>query len=131
MKIAKIKNHYMFKSNNPYGTHDWLIWKDRKTGETRAVELTHLYNKDPKRFAQLKAGLLKKMNFKHRETPSGVGKFYRNADAKGRPINPNSRFVNTNVYRKSRISSKQAVDVKNFVKFKNPRKVTSKKKKRK
>ncbi len=73
MKIAKIKNHYMFKSNNPYGTHDWLIWKDRKTGETRAVELTHLYNKDPKRFAQLKAGLLKKMNFKHRETPSGVG----------------------------------------------------------
>lgn len=121
MKIVKIKNHYMFKSSNPYGTHDWLIWNDGKSGETRAVELTHLYNKDPKRFAQLRKGLLKKMNFKHREMPSGVNKFYKTADSKGRPINQNSRFVNSNVYRKAHISSKQEKDVLNFVKRKKPK----------
>ncbi len=130
MKIVKIKNHYMFKSSNPYGTHDYLLYKDRATGEVRAVKLTHLYSKDPKRFAQLKRGLLKKMDFPHRETPSGVDKHYKTTDVNGRPIDPNSRFINTNVYRKARVSSKQADDVLRFVKRKKPKKRWSLNKKR-
>lgn len=128
MKIAKIKNHYMFKSSNPYGTHDYLLYKDKATGEVRAVQLTHLYSKDPKRFAQLWKGLLKKMDFQHRETPSGVNKFYKSTDANGRPINPKSRFVNTNIYRKAHISGKQASDVLKFIKKSKPKKLQGTKK---
>lgn len=130
MKIVKIKNHYMFKSSNPYGTHDYLLYKDRATGEVRTVQLTHLYSKDPKRFAQLKRGLLKKMSFPHRETPSGVDKYYKSTDVNGRPIDPNSRFINANVYRKARVSAKQAKDVTRFVKREKRKKHRSLNKKR-
>ncbi len=67
MKITKIKNKYMFNSIKPNSTHYYLVYKDKRTNEVRAIELTHLYKRDNYRFTQLKRGLYKKMKFSHRE----------------------------------------------------------------
>jgi len=114
MKIAKIKNRYMFNSSNPNGTHDYLVYKDKKSGENRAVELTHLYVPDRKRFSQVKNGFLKKMRFRHRETPSGVNNSYYCRDVNGKALDFRNKNVNLNAYRHSHIWPKQSVDVMKF-----------------
>ena len=114
MKIARIKNRYMFNSSNPNGTHDYLIYKDNRTNEIRAIELTHLYKKDNYRFRQLRTRLLKKMKFGHRETPSGVNNGYKTKNVYGTPIDLNHKDVNLNIYRKVRISNKQKNDILSF-----------------
>ncbi len=118
MKIARIKNRYMFKSNNPNGTHDYLVYKDKSTKEIRAIELTHLYKRDNYRFAQIKSGLLKKMRFSHRETPSGVNNGYLSVNANGNPIDLKHKDIDLNVYRKTFISQKQQCDILKFAKRK-------------
>lgn len=104
----------MFHSHNPNGTHDYLVYKDSRTNEIRAIELTHLYKPDNYRFAQVRSGLLKKMRFKHRETPSGVNNGYLNKNAYGGLIDLSHPDVNLNIFRKVRISSKQKNDVLRF-----------------
>ncbi|MCD8372198.1 MAG: hypothetical protein LUD27_02725, partial [Clostridia bacterium] len=56
MRLVKIKNKYLFDSNNPEGTHTYAVYRDNKTHELRAVALTHLYVKDEKRFKQVRKG---------------------------------------------------------------------------
>lgn len=119
MRIAKIKNRYMFNSSKPNGTHDYLVYKDKHTNEIRAIELTHLYKPDKLRLSQVKSGLLKKMFFKHRETPTGVNNGYLNTNALGQSIDLKHKDVNMNVYRKARISKKQQADI---LKFANKKK---------
>lgn len=114
MRIAKIKNRYMFNSSKPNGTHDYLVYKDRTTNEVRAIELTHLYKPDRYRFLQIRNGILKKMRFKHRETPSGVNNGYLNKNINGQPLDLNHKDVNLNVYRKVYISNKQKQDILRF-----------------
>ena len=128
MCIARIKNRYMFKSKNPNKPHDYLVWTDSSTGQVRAVELTHLYEIDKYRFAQVKSGLLKKMKFRHRETPSGVNNGYVYKNINGGPIDLTHPDVNLNAYRKAYISSKQIRDI---LKFANKPKKRKKKKKKK
>jgi len=118
MKIVKIKNRYMFNSSKPNGTHDYLVYKDRTTNEVRAIELTHLYNRDNYNFCLINRGILKKMRFKHRETPSGVNNGYFTKDINGKPIDLNHKDVNLNAYRKYRISNKQFYDVIRFARRK-------------
>ena len=118
MKIAKIKDRYMFNSKNPNKTHDYLVYKDKLTNEIRAIELTHLYNVDKQRFALVRTGHLKKMYFKHRETPSGVNRYYFATNIYGGPIDLSHPDVNLNVYRKYKISNKQKNDVLKFAKNK-------------
>lgn len=51
MKLAKIKNKYMYKTSpDDNGTHHYLVFYDRKTQRYNAVQLTHLYIKDKNRF---------------------------------------------------------------------------------
>jgi hypothetical protein len=119
MRIAKIKNKYLFNSTNPNGTHDYLVYIDTKTGENRAVELTHLYNPDIKRFNQIKIGLLKKMSFSHRDTPSGVKNKYHRKDTNGNPLNFNDICVDLNSYKTHKVTNKQASDVIKFAKKPN------------
>lgn len=114
MKIVKIKNRYMFNSNNPPGTHDYLVYKDSKTNEVRAIPLTHLYYPDKRRFFQMHQGYLKKMYFNHRDTPTGVNNYYLTNNVYGSSIDLNHPDVNKNVYRKIRISKKQEEDVLRF-----------------
>ena len=64
MRLAKIKNKYLFKSNNPNGTHTYAVYYDWQNRRYNAVQLTHLYNKDQKRFDQVKRGNIMVTKFK-------------------------------------------------------------------
>lgn len=69
MKLAKIKNRYMFHSNKPNGYHSYLVYYDKKH---YAITTTHLYKADPKRMGQVRDGVYKKMKLPGFELPSGV-----------------------------------------------------------
>lgn len=56
MRLAKIKNNYLFKGDKPDGTHTYAVYYDKPSKRYRAVALTHLYVKDDKRFKQVKKG---------------------------------------------------------------------------
>ena len=43
MNIYHVKNNYIFDSQDQNGTHRYAVFKDRKSNETRVVQLTHIY----------------------------------------------------------------------------------------
>ena len=103
----------MFKSNNPNGSHDYLVFFNQENQSYFAVQLTHLYIKDKKRFVQVKKGNILIQKFKEYETPSGVKKELYKCDVNGNKIllknNPNIKKI----YR--RISTTQENVVKNYI----------------
>lgn len=101
--VAKIKNRYMFQkitNNSPNGHHYYLVYTDKDTGKNVAVRTTHLYNRDPVRFAQLRQGGGMKLSLPGLETPSMVLKKRTVTNATGKPID----FAHGDVKIKKRIS---------------------------
>ena len=105
MKLVRIKNSYMFKSDNPNGFHDYLIFYNRETKSYFAVQLTHLYVRDKKRFVQVEKGNILVQKFKEYETPSGVKKEIYKNDANGDKILIKNNDKIKKIYRN--ISKKQ------------------------
>lgn len=93
MRLAKIKNKYLYKGDNPNGNHTYAVYYDKKNKETRAVALTHLYVKDDKRFRQIKNGLIRVEKFKEFETPSGVKNYYYSKSVNGKKIDLKNKNV--------------------------------------
>lgn len=91
MRLVKIKNKYLFNSDNPNGTHTYAVYFDRKSRENRAVGLTHLYVKDDKRFKQVKRGNIAITKFKEFDVPSGVQNYYYGRNIYGDYINLTDR----------------------------------------
>ena len=90
MRIAKIKNKYMFvTSENDNGIHYYAIFYNKETKRYNAIQLTHLYTKDKNRFIQVKKGLVKIEKFKEFDVPSGVRKkvYANNVDGQNIDIN--------------------------------------------
>lgn len=114
MKLVKIRNSYLFKSDNPLGTHTYAVYYDRKNKRNNAIVLTHLYLKDPKRFNQVKKGNIMISKFKEFDTPSGVQNSYYSKSISGDVID----LKNSNVVKvyKRRLPRKQAKQLKNFAK---------------
>ena len=117
MRIAEIKNRYLYKDkNNPNGTHFYGVYYDKKCKEFRAVALTHLYVKDKKRFIHVKRGNIKVEKFKEFDVPTGVKNYYYSRDVFGNKINlRNSNVVNIS---KRYLSKEQSERVKCFA-YKN------------
>lgn len=95
MKLAKIKDGYLFKTDNPNGTHTYAIYYDRGKKEYRAIPTTHLYRADNVKIRQRDAGYLKEVRFPNSKLPSGVKDFYHSTDVNGKKINihnPNVKF---------------------------------------
>jgi hypothetical protein len=115
MRLVKIKNKYLYKGNNPEGTHTYAVYYDRKTKRNRAVGLTHLYVKDNKRFEAVKKGKIAIEKFKNFETPSGVKNSFYDKNVNGGKIDlKDSAHV---VYVSKRyLPSKQASRIRNFAK---------------
>ena len=86
MRLAKIKNKYLFNSNNPEGIHTYAVYYHYPTKRYRAVGLTHLYIKDEKRFKQVSKGNIKIEKFKEFDVPSGVRNFYFDKTVMGKKI---------------------------------------------
>ena len=107
VRVAKIRNRYIFKHNkgaDRRGFHHYLIYYDKYTGKNVAVQTTHLYLKDKKRFLQLSQGRGIKMDLSGFETPSMVLKKAYVYDAKDRPLD----FAHRDVHVKAKLSKSKA-----------------------
>lgn len=77
----------MYKTKkNDNGSHYYLVFYDRKNKRYNAVQLTHLYIKDNKRFVQVRKGLIKIEKFKEFNVPSGVRKGIYTTNVNGKKI---------------------------------------------
>ena len=115
MRLIKIKNRYLFNSNEPNGVHTYAVYYDRKKKEYRAVALTHLYIKDDKRFKQVKRGNIAIEKFKEFPVPSGVKNYFYSRNVNGGKIDVNDT-ANIKFVSRRYISTKQSNRIKNFAK---------------
>lgn len=116
MRLAKIKNKYMFKTlPNDSGVHYYLIYFDRKNKRYNAIQLTHLYIKDKNRFIQVNKGLIKIEKLKEFEVPSGVKKEIYTTNIFGEKIDISNKKYVEKVFSRH-LNKKQAERIKNFVK---------------
>lgn len=104
MKLVMIKNKYIFKPDpakkkkarkaktgkqeekpyEPNGKHIYAVYKDKKNGETRLVQMTHLY--EPIKAKGVKQGYLLPVKLPNVDMPSGVNNSYYTKDVDGAPI---------------------------------------------
>lgn len=117
MRLAKIKNRYLFNSNNPNGVHTYAVYYDKSTKRTRAIGLTHLYIKDNKRFNQIKRGNVMVKKFKEFDAPSGVKNSYFDKNIIGEKINLRDTREVSFVSQRY-LSKKQSNKIKKFAKRK-------------
>ena len=115
VRVAKIKNRYIFKKfpkgTSPNGYHHYLIYTDKFTGENVAVQTSHLYNRDPKRFQELRQRKGMKLSLPGFEAPSIVYKRFHITDAKDKPLD----FANGNVHVRAKLSPAKSKRVWSFV----------------
>lgn len=113
MRLFKIKNKYLFKSDKPEGTHTYAVYRDRRTKEDRAVALTHLYVKDKDRFRQVSKGNIFITKFKEFDVPSGVQNYYYGKTLNGKNIDLRD---SKNIYPVSKryLNKKQSDNIKKF-----------------
>ena len=114
VRVAKIKNRYIFRKNTGYnenGYHHYLVYTDKYTGQNVAVETTHLYLKDKDRFEKLKNGQGIKMSLPGMETPSLITKTFYTTNSKGKGID----FAHRDVKVKRKISKSKSRRLFKFV----------------
>lgn len=115
IRLCKIKNKYLFKSDNPEGNHTYAVYYDKKSKKNRAIQLTHVYVRDEKRFEQIKKGNIKLEKFKEFDVPSGVKNRFYDKDINGNNIDLSDK---TNVIvSKRKLSDKQANRIIKFAKY--------------
>lgn len=113
MRLVKIKNKYLFKSDNPNGTHTYATYYDRKNKRYNAIQLTHLYVKDENRFKQVKRGNIMVAKFKEFDVPSGVRNQYYSKNINGGKIDLKDRD-NVFIVSKRHLNKKQSDKIKSF-----------------
>lgn len=107
VRVAKIRNRYIFKNNkgaDRRGFHHYLIYHDKYSGKNVAVQTTHLYQKDQKRFKELSQGRGIKMSLPGFETPSMILKKAYVYNSKDKPLD----FAHRDVHVKSKLSKSKA-----------------------
>lgn len=116
MRLAKIKNKYMYKTTpNDNGTHYYLVYFDRKEKKYFAIQLTHLYIKDKNRFRQVDNGFIKIEKFKEFDVPSGVRKKLYSFNSEGKNINLNDKANVVKLFKRN-LSKNQSERIINFIK---------------
>lgn len=114
MKLAKIKNKYMYKTSpNDNGSHYYLIFYNHKEKRYEAAQLTHLYIRDNKRFAQVKKGNILVEKFKEFDVPSGIHKMLYTHSYSGSKISLSNKGVIQSSLRQ--LSTSQSKRIKKFL----------------
>ena len=113
MRLVKIKNRYLFDSDNPNGVHTYAVYFDRKSKRYRAVALTHLYVKDKNRFKQVRRGNIKIEKFNEFDVPSGVQNYYYSQRKSGGKIDLRDTS-NVEFLSKRYMNKRQSDRIKNF-----------------
>lgn len=116
MRLFQIKNKYMYKCKNKKeenGTHMYAVYRDKKSGKYRAIQLTHLY--EDNKAKAINKGYLKVEKFKQFKFPSGVHNSYYDRDINGKSL----YFGKNTIHKKvGSINSNQAKRIKSFAKYK-------------
>lgn len=125
MRLVKIRNKYMFKPKNEKEEkaykgnqeHIYAVYKEEKSGELRAVQLTHLY--DHKRVQALERKLLKEVKLPSIKYPSGAKNSYFAKDINGNPLDLDA--VEGHIIKNSKnktvyVPAKTAKEIKRFAK---------------
>ena len=116
MKLAKIKNKYMYKTKpEDEGTHYYLVYYNREKKRYNAIQLTHLYIKDKNRFIQVNKGLIIVEKLKEFDVPSGVRIDVYDKNVYGGKIDLHDKKNVVKVYPRY-LSKKQSDRVKAFIK---------------
>ncbi len=92
MKLVKIRDKYMYKpitpvqkaKYNPNGVHTYLVYKDKRSGEVRAIRATHMY--EPHKEKLLEKGSLMVVKLPKIKYPSGIRNGYVTTDINGKPL---------------------------------------------
>ena len=92
MKLVKIRDKYMYKpitpaqkaKYNPNGVHTYLVYKDKRSGEVRAIRTTHMY--EPQKEKLLEKGGLMVVKLPKIKYPSGIRNGYVTTDINGNPL---------------------------------------------
>ena len=92
MKLVKIRDKYMYKpitpaqkaKYNPNGVHTYLVNKDKRSGEVRAIRTTHMY--EPQKEKLLEKGGLMVVKLPKIKYPSGIRNGYVTTDINGNPL---------------------------------------------
>ncbi len=87
MKLYRIEDGYLFKTDQPNGTHTYAVYYDRRRKEYCAIPTTHLYKPDIKRMKQKESGYLMQAKLPGIALPSGVKNYAHTTDVNGRKIN--------------------------------------------
>ena len=95
MQIVKIKNKYMFESKKGEREHYYLKYYDRKTKETRLIEMTHLYEIPSETRIKKKKKFLMEAKFKDLYLPSGINNSYYTTDILGDKLPYKSKIYKT------------------------------------
>lgn len=101
----------MFKSKNPEGIHYYCFFWNRKYKKYNAVRLTHIANKDSRRYFQVDSGYIKPIRLKQ------IDKYADNGITKERYINDvngNNLHPNMGVVAVKNVSSSSATKIKKF-----------------
>ncbi len=128
MKLVKIKNKYMFlpkkgqeKDYEPEGIHIYAVETDKKTKETWAVRLTHVY--EPIKVKKIKKGQIIVMKLPDVQYPSGVTNTRMTKDVHGQPLDLKKvDAININPKKATYLSRAQAEKIKSFSKAEKPNK---------
>ena len=111
MKIVKVQNRHMYRGNNPYGIHYYCFFWNRKYKKYNAVRLTHIANKDSRRYLQADSGYIKPIRLKQidKYADNGITKERYINDVNGNNLHPSMGVVVVN-----NVSSSSATKIKNF-----------------
>lgn len=80
-QAEKQKRSERYKPNQ---AHIYAVYKDKATGETRLIQMTHVI--EPKKEKAIKKGYLMPVKLPNVDMPSGVNNSYYNKDINGDPI---------------------------------------------
>lgn len=91
MKIVKVTNHLMYDDpEKPNGYHYYAFYYNPRYHKYNAVRLTHIANKDNRRYTQVDNGYIKavRIPFIDRYADSGITKYNYTSDRFGFDLNP-------------------------------------------
>ena len=118
MKIVKVKNRLMYHGNDPYGTHYYAFFWNKKYKKYNAIQLTHIAKIDETRYEQANNNIIKPIRLKKLDkySDSGITRNKYISDINGKALNPNmGKIVINNV---SGSSSKKISKFANKIYFK-------------
>ena len=96
MKIVKVRNYKMYHDRiNPNGYHYYAFYWNDTRNKWNAVQLTHIANKDERRYRQTDMGLIKpiRIPFLDKYADSGVTRYNYIGDINNDNLDPSMGVI--------------------------------------